>query len=290
MEQSNDAACSNKCSEGGIEPPAENLDLVTDHRNEHRRPNLATIVGSGLAVVAAGSLLAFSTLAEQAGLQGLATGGISPTVPARSGNTRAIRLPAPTDIGEPERIVDPIDEIVRDAIARANERQTAPRTIAPAGPVDTGSRPEQRPEPRAQRSPKKPKKDHGRGVVVAARTTGEEEAPAATAEPTDGPPYGNAYGHYKHDKKKKVEKAKPEKSGHKHKSKAHKKEAPSAPVYARSRGKDEDEAPEWKPKKLKPKDAETADSGPGNGRGNGHSKHAHDNGKGQGKGHAKKGH
>ena len=250
---------------------------------EHRRPNLATIVGSGLAAVAAGSLLAFSSLAEQAGLQGLASAGLQPAAPLRGGGPRAIRLPAPA----PAEPIDPIEQIVRDSIARATAPVTsAPPTprVTPGAPSDDGpGRPAKKDKPRHHhRRPERPEPV----VTVAAKETVDEEPAAA-----EGPPYGNAYGHDKHDKKAKA----PKPPKHVGKKKSHSDEGPAEPMYARSRN-DEDESPSSKPPKLQKvkkagKPEKDKGDAPAGGKGNGHSKHAHDNGKGgdKGKGHSKHG-
>ncbi len=243
-----------------------------------RRPNLATIVGSGLAAVAAGSLLAFSSLAEQAGLQGLATGHIQPAAPASGGSTRAIRLPAPAPApGEP---ADPIEQLVRDTIARATLPVVAPAParVTPGAPAgDARAHPER---PRKKDKPRRAAPARPAAAVAFA----PREAPADTETP-DGPPYGNAYGHHKKPKKPIPAK----RAGKKHRPSS---KAESGPMYARAAdgdaGEAKDEAPQWKP--VKDKKAKKTTRGPRNG--NGHAKHAHDNGKGRGngKGHSKHGH
>ncbi|HEV2754197.1 MAG TPA: hypothetical protein VG318_00270 [Actinomycetota bacterium] len=245
-----------------------------------RRPNLATIVGSSLAAVAAGSLLAFSSLAEQAGLQGLATGRIEPAAPARGGGTRAIRLPAPAVApGEPG---DPIEQIVRETFARADAPAVpapAPR-VTPGAPADDGppEKKEKKEKPR-RRAPEPPPEV----VAFTPREAADE------TETADGPPYGNAYGHDKHDNHgKKPKPAKPPK--HAGNGKGHGRKADPAPIYARGAAeessKPKDEPTTWKPVKEK------KGAGHSNGKANGHSKHAHDNGNGggKGKGHKKHGH
>jgi hypothetical protein len=121
-------------------------------------------------------------------------------------------------------------------------------------------------------------------VTVAAKETVDDEA-----APAEGPPYGNAYGHDKHDEEAK---AKPPKRAGKKKS--HSDGGPAEPMYARSRN-DEDESPSSKPPKLqkvkKAAKPEKDKGAPAGGKGRGHAKHAHDNGKGgdKGKGHSKHG-
>src|SRR3712207_4029573 len=86
--------------------------------NEIRRPSLTTIVGSSLAVIAAGSLLAFSSLAEQAGLEALTARGLQPAQPDRvTGRAEAITVPAPATAppGDPR---DDLTELVRATVAR----------------------------------------------------------------------------------------------------------------------------------------------------------------------------
>lgn len=243
---------------------------------EPRRPNLATIVGSGLAVVAAGSLLAFSSLAEQAGLQGLATGGLQPAQPQGGGTARPITVPAPAT-APPADPRESLTRRVRDAIARVDaEPQTARVTFEPAPPPA---------EPKAKREPKaKPKRpDPIEGTARIAVNEPEDAEPPAS----DGPPYGHAYGHDKN------------KSKDKDKSKPKKKDEPKAsdePVYAR-KAKDEPKAKPAKQPKLKKVEKAPKDNGNGkgkshekhsNGKGKGHEKNSHSNGKG--KGHSKHGH
>ncbi|MDQ4124398.1 MAG: hypothetical protein M3134_02200, partial [Actinomycetota bacterium] len=104
---------------------------MTIHK-EPRRGNLATIVGSSLAVVAAGSLLAFSTLAEQAGLDGLAAGKLQPAQPGRvDGGGHVITVPAPATAppGDPR---EALVELVRDSQGRSRLRMVPPvETVAP---------------------------------------------------------------------------------------------------------------------------------------------------------------
>lgn len=268
-----------------------------------RRPNLATIVGSSLAVVAAGSLLAFSSLAEQAGLQGLAVGGIEPAAPSRAGETRAIRLPAPVPATSSETPVDPLDELVRQAIERAETRKVA---VAVASPEATD-----RPQAKPDRDPKPKRPAPAVGFAAKEGAVNEVE----TSD--DGPPYGHAYGHYKNGKaggpypegkapgnsdhekkdKKKQDKKKPKKG---------RGGAGSAPVYART-ANDGGEAPGSNSKSKKVKKhapgnganslhapgksgkaspAKQGNRGNGHGKKTGHAKH----GKGKGKGHSKHGH
>jgi hypothetical protein len=235
---------------------------------EPRRPNLATIVGSGLAVVAAGSLLAFSTLAEQAGLEGLATHGLQPAGPGRGGETRAIRIPAPAT-APPAEPPGPIERIVRDAatrVAAAPARPALPpvATTPPAGTAP--ERPKKTPPHRSKRArrPSQP--------VALARSA----APAEDAETDwDGPPYGHAHGH---DKKAKKPKKHAPKGSY---------EPSEETVYARTGNhKPKSSSPRWKPPKTKKVEKKAAPKS--HGRGLGHTKHEHSQGKG--KGHAKHGH
>ncbi|MFN2588610.1 MAG: hypothetical protein ABR613_10910 [Actinomycetota bacterium] len=240
-----------------------------------RRPGPATIVGSGLAVAAAASLLAFSSLAEQAGLQGLATRGIEPAAPVGGGRTRAIRLPAPAVPPEP---ADAIEQLVRDTIAgtpSAIAAAPAPRAV-PGAPAAG--------EPRRAREAKKdkPRRDHaparrGPALAFAPRETADD------TETTYGPPYGHAYGHDRKPKAPKPARNAPEK-----KQRAAPK-AEAAPTYARRGAGEapgsEEEAPRWKPSKSKPgKLAKHAARRGGHGKANGHANHAHDDGRGRGKG------
>jgi hypothetical protein len=248
-------------------------------RKEPRRPSLATIVGSSLAVAAAGSLLAFSSLAEQAGLQGLATGGLQPAAPARNGGGgHAITLPAPS--AEPPR--DPRDaltDLVRDAIVRVD----APREVEPITFAVTVPAPPQR--ERADKKVRRPDPSENQAKVVVA----DPDVPSDDAE-TDGPPYGHAYGHYK-DKHQKPEPARKPKPAKKHKPKS---SSPGQPVYARTANEDAGKAKAPKAKAPKPpkmKKVDKAES-PGNGHGKakGHSKHSgNGKGKSKGKGHSKHG-
>jgi hypothetical protein len=243
-----------------------------------RRPNLATIVGSSLAAVAAGSLLAFSSLAENAGLQGLATGRIQPAAPVRGGSTRAITLPAPAP--GPEEPVGPIEQLVRDAFAGSSTpvaTAPAPRPrVTPGAPsVERAGRPEKRekPKPRKRPAPDEPSP----AVAFVPRETAEEtETQTETGEES---PQGSAYGHDKKAKKPKAPKA-PKHSG---KEKGGKTD--SGPMYAREAAEPEsepkDEGTQWGPVKDKKAKKSTADAP---GRGNGHARHGHDNGKGRGKG------
>lgn len=242
--------------------------------NEIRRPSLATIVGSSLAVIAAGSLLAFSSLAEQAGREGLNARGLQPTQPDRTtGSAEAITVPAPATAppGDPR---DTLTELVRETVAR---RDLDPIRVSvpapePAPPVDTPVRTE-------------PDRIERRARVAVA----QPEVPEA--EPY-GPPYGHAYGYHKKDG------AKPEPAQQRSRGK-HRSKKPSGdqPVYARTANGGGAKPP--KPPKVK-KVAKVKDNGhskhadgPGNGHGKakGHSKHAggHGNGKGKAKGHSKHG-
>ena len=242
-------------------------------RNEPRRPNLATIVGSSLAVAAAGSLIAFSSLAEQAGLQGLSIRGIQPAQPGHGGGGgHAITVPAPSTAppGEPR---DALTQLVRDTIER-DVRVAAPQPVRVVE-FDPAPAPRKR-DRRLERPETQP-----RVAVATPDETGEVE----TAE-WDGPPYGHAYGHYKnkHDAKPKAPKKKP----------APKVRTKDQPVYARTAA---DDKPGRGPKPPKTNKLEKVDETPGNGNGNGkakakgHSKHSHGNGKGKskGKGHSKHG-
>lgn len=241
---------------------------------EPRRPNLATIVGSSLAVVAAGSLLAFSTLAEQAGLEGLASGRLQPTVPGRTGSGgHVITVPAPSTAppGDPR---EALAELVRETVQRPPAQERSPQVVAPAEPPSPDE-----PEPkRTRRIDESPK-------VAVTEPPVEDDVEAA--EP-DGPPYGHAYGHYKNKDKHKD----------KHEDPKHGPKSPSSeqPVYAR-KANDDGGSKAYKPSKpaklekvKKVKKTESPGNGnskhAGNGKAKGHSKHAH---KGKGKGHSKHG-
>lgn len=235
---------------------------------EPRRTKLATIVGSGLAVVAAGSLLAFSTLAEQAGLEGLATGRVEPARPARTG-AHAITIPAPSTAppSDPRGL---LEELVRGSVNRT-VTEPQPRVAFVVTP----------PEPPAAEKPEKP---HRRRVDDSARVAVvEPEVEEPVEAGTDSPPYGHAYGHYKNRPKDK-DKPKHSKPGKKRESKD---DAPDQPVYARSANEESDSKPPKAPKleKVKKDKKQTSPSN-GNGKAKGHSKHAH---KGKGKGHSKHG-
>lgn len=241
-------------------------------QRQPRRANLATIVGSGLAVVAAGSLLAFSTLAEQAGLEGLATRRLQPTHPAHAGRgAHVITVPAPATAppGDPR---DELAELVRATVDRDRVR-TAPVVAfqPPAAPS---------PQPDEARP------DRSRRVEPTARVAVTEPAAqdeAEAAEP-DGPPYGHAYGHYKE----------------KHKAPKHEPRSRSSeqPVYARSANDETESKPPKAPKMKKVKKVKPAGN-PGNGKAKGHSEHGNGNGyghskhagksNGKGKGHSKHG-
>ena len=224
-----------------------------------RRGNLATMVGSGLAVVAAGSLLAFSTLAEQAGLEGLAAGRLQPAIPGRTGSGgHVITVPAPpsTSSGDPR---EALAELVR-------ESTRPPRVETPAPPVAADPPP-----------PEKPERERPRRIDDAARVAVIE--PAVEEEPDtgewDGPPYGHAYGHYK-NKHKEPNPAK------KHEPKTR---SSDQPVYARTANAESPSKPPKGSRLQKVKKVKEAE-GHGNGNAKGHSKHAH---KGKGKGHSKHG-
>ena len=220
-----------------------------------RRPNLATIVGSGLAVVAAGSLLAFSTLAEQAGLQGLSTGGLRPATPERVGRPQAITVPAP-ETAPPAEPRDAVDELVRRVVERDEPGpEPAPRVAAPE-PADG------------------PKVRRAANRARVATLAGPDAADEAKTREWDGPPYGHAYGHYK-DRGERAEPARRPKKDRKPKA------SEPAPVHART-------ANDGRAKPSKPPKVEKA--GKGNGKAKGHSKHAHGNGKDKDKGHSKHGH
>jgi hypothetical protein len=232
---------------------------------EPRRANPATIVGSSLAVVAAGCLLAFSTLAEQAGLDGLATGRLQPAVPSRTGTAgHVITVPAPATAppGDPR---EALAELVRESVRRAPVQEPPPEAVTPAEP----------PSPVEPEPTRKRRVDDSPKVAVTDPPVEED-----VAEP-EGPPYGHAYGHYKDKNKDKHEDPK---SGKKHKPKSR---SSDQPVYART-ANDEGSYKSSKPAKLeKVKKAKKAKSpGHSNGKAKGHSKHAH---KGKGKGHSKHG-
>lgn len=220
--------------------------------SEPRRPSLATIVGSSLAIAAAGSLLAFSSLAEQAGLQGLAAVGIQPAQPGTvgEGGGKAITIPAPSTAPPSDPRAE-LEELVRETLERDQElAAAAPRPTISFARAPQRTRPE-RPEP-----------------VPVARVA-VAGPPVDDDEPQwDGPPYGHAYGHYKD---KDDVKPKPAKKKHAPKSRGN-----DQPVYARSTA----EEPRAAPKAPKMKKVNKAEA-------KGHAKHAH--GKGKGKGHTKHG-
>jgi hypothetical protein len=235
--------------------------------NEIRRPSLATIVGSSLAVIAAGSLLAFSSLAEQAGLEGLTARGLQPAQPERTtGRAEAITVPAPATAppGDPR---DDLTQLVRSTVAQELDPirvRTAPAP-APAPLVEAPVRRE--PKPRPDRV--------------------EPRARVAVAEPEvpkpDGPPYGHAYGYHKKDG------AKPQPAQkHSRGKRGAKDSSDDQPVYAR---KANDGTKPPKPPKTN-KVAKVKGNGHSNGKAKGHSKHADgpgNNGKGKAKGHSKHG-
>lgn len=231
---------------------------------EPRRPNLATIVGSGLAIAAAGSLLAFSSLAEQAGLQGLATGGLQPAQPQRGGATHAITVPAPATAppGDPR---DELTRRVREVIERTD---TEPVTTTVA--FEPAERPVTDP-PKSKPEPERPDPIEPTARVVV------EEPEEADPVAEDGPPYGHAYGHHKNkNKDKDKDKSKPAK---KHEAKP---AASDQPVYARNANDESKAKPSKQPKLHKVGKAPKS-----NGKAKGHDKHSHSNGKG--KGHSKHG-
>ncbi|HYO60586.1 MAG TPA: hypothetical protein VEU29_01655, partial [Actinomycetota bacterium] len=207
-------------------------------QDQPRRRNLATIVGSSLAVVAAGSLLAFSSLAERAGLDGLAAGGLQPMHPNRSsGQAHAITIPAPSTAPPG----DPRDAIValvrgtrthRDADGAPAERVA----FAPLPSVESGvgePKPEAKPE-----APKRPDRiDRQARVAV-------EGPDVAKVEKRDGPPYGNAWGYHE----KGGDQAKPAQRDGSGKH-APKKQSDGGPVYARKAS--DDDASASKPPKVK---------------------------------------
>ena len=167
-------------------PPAENPVEMRALTKEPRRPNLATIVGSGLAVVAAGSLLAFSTLAEQAGLEGLATGGLQPARPNRAEAAHPITVPAPAT-APPRDPREALTEIVRDTIARVDR----PVAVAEAPePWSFTPAVETRVKPKRIEKAKKP------------RSAARVAIAPPVEKKTDGPPYGNAWGYHKKDGEK----------------------------------------------------------------------------------------
>lgn len=242
--------------------------------NEIRRPSLATIVGSSLAVIAAGSLLAFSSLAEQAGLEGLSARGLQPTQPDRTtGSAEPITVPAPATAppGDPR---DTLTELVRETVAR---RDLDPIRVSVPAPE---------PAPRVGTPvPNEPDRIERRARVAVA----EPEVPKAKP---DGPPYGHAYGYHKKDG------AKPEPAQQRSRGK-HRSKKPSGdqPVYARTANGDGAKAP--KPPKTKKLakvkgnaggHSKHADGrGNGHGKAKGHSKRAGGHGKGKAKGHSKHG-
>ena len=233
-------------------------------RNEPRRPSLATIVGSSLAVAAAASLVAFGSLAEQAGLQGLAVGGLQPAQPGRgSGGGRAITVPAPPAT-PPEDSRDTLAELVRDTIER--DRIASAPEPRPAITFTPAPRDRDRRDPIENRA----------RVAVA-----EDELETSK---TGGPPYGHAYGHYKHNHDHSAGSKPGKRKG------ASKGRDQAPPVYARSANDEAAEAPKApKMKKAKPENGNGHSNGNGNGNAKGHAKHSNGNGKAKGKGHAKHG-
>lgn len=282
---SNYGTCSFDSGKGGIKPPAENPLKMRALTREPRRPNLATIVGSGLAVVAAGSLLAFSTLAEQAGLQGLATGGLQPARPNRTEAAHPITVPAPAT-APPRDPREALTELVRDTIARVDD----PTVAVAAAPEPRSFTPIVEPRVKPKRiekakNPSRPSRTGGGArVAIAGPSTGKKAG---------GPPYGHAYGHHKKD-----DNPKPAKAVKKHRPKA----SSNQPVHApgsNGKGNGHTKAPKA-PKAKSPKPPKTKapkankvakaashGNGGGNGKAKGHAKHAH---KGKGKGHSKHGH
>lgn len=248
-----------------------------------RKPNLATIVGSGLALVAAGSLLAFSSLAEQARLEGLATRGLQPAAPARYGNTvPAITLPAPSTPAEGRGgLLDELLEEGRTRVAAAPQQSQAVtlRAAAPDQP-----RPK-KPNPPAHGRDRDLRPDERRVLARAAAPPGNVGAE------WDGDDYDE----------REIRGKKPKKPKKPHPHKGPRKHDPAAqPVYARSTADEDDERPSKPPKMKKVKKAadghgnkaraqgrgEDHDEHDGKGRGKGHAKH---DGKGRGKGHSKHG-
>lgn len=219
------------------------------------------MVGSSLAVAAAAALIAFGSLAEQAGLRGLAAGGLQPAQPERAGNGgRAITVPAPST-APPEDPREALVELVRETIAR----DQAVRTPQPRPAIEFT------PAPRDRGRPDRDLIENQARVAVV-----DDELETTQA---GGPPYGHAYGHYKNkhkDRAPKPSKRKDDsKDGHQ-----------DAPVYARTANDDEagDSPKAPKMKKVKP----AKGNGNGNGKAKGHAKH-HGKAKGKGKGHAKHG-
>lgn len=245
----------------------ENPERMRSPLREPRRPNLATIVGSGLAVAAAGSLLAFSSLAEQAGLQGLAAGGLEPAVPGRGSATRAITIPAPAaPPGEPATAGDTL----RDLVARVVSEPPAQRAaIAPGAPPDRRS-PARGPEEKRPNRPERRAQPAFAARRVAAAASADDAAEYA------GPPYGKAKGHHKHDKAEKAKAPRKQKP-------ARSQEGSEAPVYAKTKASDSQ-----KPKAPKTKVTKKSAASRGQGKAHGHDKHARARGKG--KGHSKHGH
>jgi hypothetical protein len=215
-------------------------------------------------------LLAFSSLAEQAGLQGLATGGLQPAHPARGSNGgHVITLPAPA--AEPPR--DPrnaFTDLVRDAIARVDAPPAAELvTFTPAAPA---------PETHKPSSKKLRRPDVGDQAKVAVA------GPAVSTDDvdSDGPPYGHAYGHYK-DKHGRPEPARKPKPAKKH---APKPSSDGQPVYARTANDEAGKAKAPRPPKMK-----KVEKAASHGKAKGHSKHAEGHGNGKAKGKSKgKGH
>ncbi|HEX2296593.1 MAG TPA: hypothetical protein VHN37_14970 [Actinomycetota bacterium] len=253
-----------------------------------RRANLATIVGSGLAAVAAGSLIAFSSLAEQAGLEGLATGGLQPAHPGRTGGGggRAITIPAPAT-APPS---DPRAELV-ELVRTTGERGRTPELVVRVADL---------PEPRlpARTGPSAPDaRRRAQPAETQRRVAAATDPPEAETDHWGGPPYGRAHGY--HGKKPKSPRS----------PKRHRAEPRSgdAPVYARSAHEAEAKpakAPKMKKVEKKAgstppghakakghgkrgKSAGHSEHAPGRGKARGHSKHAH--GRGKGKGHSKHG-
>jgi hypothetical protein len=246
----------------------ENPERMKGPLREPRRPNLATIVGSGLAVAAAGSLLAFSSLAEQAGLRGLATGGLQPTVPGRGGGTRAIVVSAPAaPDGEPATAEETLRELVARVGSEDPVRSEPVVATAPVGgPVRR--RPAEKDDP-ARRERRDP--------VLAARRTATAAPEHAEAAEAYGPPYGKAKGHDERDDPAKSKTPRKQK-------RVRSQDAPEGPVYAKTNraGGKSPKAPKMK------RVTRSAPASHGNSKGRGHDKHAH--GKGKGKGHGKHGH
>ncbi|MDQ3957224.1 MAG: hypothetical protein M3273_02760 [Actinomycetota bacterium] len=209
-------------------------------------------MGSSLAIVAAASLLAFSSLAEQAGLQGLATAGLQPAPPAR-GVTRAITLPgtAPASPREPR---EPVAQLIPEALSEPPETVAAP-VVEPPPSEPAGPRPD--PKPRRDRRAQDDKMEPRRELADLARSSASRDEDA---------------GHGRHVRPKKHK----EHRGEVFVARSH-----AEPAKGRGNGRLEHDHGNGNGKGRSKHDRS-------NGKGKGHDKHEHANGKG--KGHSKHGH